>query len=114
MKRREHRSRPFGVVICSALYAADSIFLLTLGVLRPLPCLVTPVLLTLHFARIARQHTALAQHRPRSLVRSYQRARDSEAYGVGLRGDSAALDARQHIELSSGLGHFERLQDSHP
>src|ERR1700691_6011435 len=86
---------------------------LPLGVLRPLARLVTPVLLALDLARIARQHPALAQRRPQRLGRSDQRARNSVTHRVGLRRDSAALDAHQHVVLPDGFGRLERLEDPH-
>jgi len=36
------------------------------------------------------------------------------ANGVGLGGTATAVDTYYGIELPAGLGHFKRLQDSHP
>src|SRR5208283_3162626 len=93
--------------------ADSSRWSLTLRVLRPLARLVTPVLLALDLARIARQHPALAQRRPQRLGRADQRARYPMTDRVGLRRDSAALDAHQHIVLAHGLGRLKRLQNQH-
>src|SRR5262249_36915162 len=86
---------------------------LALGVLRALARLVTPVLLALDLARVARDEAGLLEPRAQPGVRERERARDAVRHGHRLRGDAAAEDVHLRMVLAHRRRHLERLVDHH-
>src|SRR5260370_18471221 len=77
------------------------------------PCLVQTDLLSLDFARIARDQPGCAQGALQSGIILDQSARDAVAHRACLPAFAAAVDVHHDVEARLALGELERLAHYH-